>query len=140
MPLTIRWNTNTEHVVDLPALRKMPADCQIEDVSQLFPRRQGRGLRLACLIDSLLPAGSQVDEITLKSSADDFEKRISYRLIAEQAVLVYEQNGEPLPETAGGPFRLLVPGTVVCGSAELDHCVNVKFLDKIELTLASQTT
>ncbi|MBR9801881.1 MAG: molybdopterin-dependent oxidoreductase [Rubinisphaera brasiliensis] len=140
MALTITTSAGQSALFDHAALCAFPADCQIEDVSRLFPRRKGRGLKLACLIDSLLPAGEAIEEVTLRSSADDFEKRIAYDLIAGQAVLVYELNGQPLPESAGGPFRLLVPGTTVCGSAELDHCVNVKFLDLIELRLASQTT
>jgi 2-dehydropantoate 2-reductase len=41
-------------------------------------------------------------------------------------LVVYELEGEALPEGKGGPFRLLVPG-------HQDECVHVKSLCRIEL-------
>ena len=42
-------------------------------------------------------------------------------------MLVYEIDGQPLPESKGGPFRLVAPGLG-------DLCANVKGGARIELT------
>jgi len=47
-------------------------------------------------------------------------------------VLVYELAGEPLPESKGGPFRLVTPGLG-------DLCANVKGVARIEVTVGTGT-
>ena len=47
-------------------------------------------------------------------------------------VLVYELDGEPLPESKGGPFRLVTPGLG-------DLCANVKGVARIEVTIGTGT-
>ena len=45
----------------------------------------------------------------------------------DHGVLVYELDGAPLPDTKGGPFRLVTPGLG-------DLCANVKGVSRIEIT------
>jgi len=45
----------------------------------------------------------------------------------EYGVLISELDGQPLPESKGGPFRLVTPGLG-------DLCAHVKGVTRIELT------
>ena len=106
---------------------------QIPDVSQLDPKRHGRAVRLAGLLQ-LAGAKPAAQYLTLHASRDDFHASIPLAAVRERAILIYEVDGQPLGESAGGPVRLLIPDYGACKTAEVDECANVKFVDHIELT------
>lgn len=131
--LTIK-TAATSHSITPGDLKSFPASARIEDVSQIDPRRQGAGVRLVALFEHLQIPTDKIQSLRLKSSSDGFEKPISSAslpTIWETACLLYELNGQALSPEQGGPFRLFVPATVMCGTAELDNCTNIKFLDEI---------
>ena len=49
--------------------------------------------------------------------------------------MIYRLNGQPLPRSAGGPLRFFIPDFATCHTAEVDECANVKFVDRIELSV-----
>ena len=106
---------------------------QIPDVSQLDPKRRGRAVRLSGLLQ-LAGAKPAAQYLTLHASRDDFHASIPLAAVRERAILIYELDGQPLGESAGGPVRLLIPDYAACKTAEVDECANVKFVDRIELT------
>ncbi|HBN78081.1 MAG TPA: hypothetical protein DD473_20180 [Planctomycetaceae bacterium] len=135
--LEITWKNYDSKTLDHDQLAQLPADFHISDISKMISGRQGSGLKFRSLLESLKPEGVNIELISLKASHDQFEKSIQWQLIPVGAVLVYEIHGEEIPLEKGGPFRLYVPGTVVCGQAELDNCVNIKHLDRIDVELAT---
>jgi hypothetical protein len=46
-------------------------------------------------------------------------------------VLVYRLGDGPLPESQGGPVRLLIPNLEECLSEAVDRCTNVKGLGTV---------
>ena len=89
-------------------------------------------MRLRALIDQ---AGRKADatHATLASTDGEFTASVPLDDILD-AVLVYQLNGEPLPEQYGGPIRFLIPDAAACHTGGADTCANVKFLGRIELT------
>jgi 2-dehydropantoate 2-reductase len=67
------------------------------------------------------------DHVTFHSQDGRFAASLTVRQAMEHGVLVYEQDGQPLSDSKGGPFRLLAPGLG-------DLCANVKGVARIELT------
>ncbi len=117
----------------LEDLQRVDASLQVTDVAARFPGRQGIGLLFRQWLEQVIGDSIIVQSLVLRSSHDGFEKVIHWGLIPEDAVLIYALDDSPLPREMGGPCRLLVPGTVLCGRSELDNCVNVKHLDSVEL-------
>jgi DMSO/TMAO reductase YedYZ molybdopterin-dependent catalytic subunit len=72
--------------------------------------------------------------LTLHSSKDNFHASVPLDAVRDRAIIIYELDGQPLPEKSGGPFRFLIPDFAACHMAEVDECANVKFVDRIELT------
>jgi 2-dehydropantoate 2-reductase len=67
------------------------------------------------------------DHITFHSQDGQFAASLTVKQAAEHGVLVYELDGQPMPASKGGPFRLVAPGLG-------DLCANVKGVSRIELT------
>lgn len=131
----LRVDGDVERQLELQAddLAAIDAAFQIADVSQLDPKRKGRAVRLAG-VSQLAGPKSEAKYLTLHASHDDFHASIPLEAVRERAILIYELDGQPLPESAGGPVRLLIPEYAACHTAEIDECANVKFVDRIELT------
>src|SRR5919106_108212 len=72
--------------------------------------------------------------LTLHASADDFHASVPLDTVRQRGLLIYEVDGQPVPLSAGGPFRFYIPDFAACHSAEVDECANVKFVDRIELS------
>ncbi len=70
----------------------------------------------------------------MHASNDDFHASIPLDSVRERAILIYRVNGQPLPQSAGGPLRFYIPDFAACRTAEVDECANVKFVDRIELS------
>ena len=105
---------------------------QVPDVSRLDPKRRGRAVTLAGLLE--LVARSAARYLTLHATVDDFHASIPLDSVRERALLIYELDGAPLPAKAGGPLRFLIPDYAACRTDEIDECANVKFVDHVELT------
>jgi len=98
---------------------------QVADVSKLVPGRAGRAVRLAKLLEL---AGASRTARFLQVASRDPAFAVSLPIDeAKGALVVYALGDGPLPESKGGPFRLLVPG-------HADECVHVKQLAAIELS------
>lgn len=106
---------------------------QVRDFTRFHPKRPGDGVTLRAILDRVKPA-SNATYLTLHATRDDFAASIPLAAVLDEAVVVYQLNGAPYPETKGGPFRFLIKNPAVCHTNELDDCANVKFVDRIELT------
>lgn len=119
----------------LADLAGLDAAAQVWDVSRLDPKRRGDGVKLTALLDRV---GVRADAmfIGLHSSTDDFHASIPLGPVRDRAILLYRHAGQPLDRKAGGPLRFFIPDYAACHVAEIDECANVKFVDRIELTVA----
>jgi 2-dehydropantoate 2-reductase len=110
---------------DRGAIAALPAEHQL-DVSTVMPNMKGRGIRVKGLIE--IPAlAIGVDHVTFHASDGKYAACLTLQQAREYGVLVYELDGAGLPETKGGPFRLVTPGLG-------DSCANVKGVARIEVT------
>jgi 2-dehydropantoate 2-reductase len=114
-------------------LRAVEAAHQVAYVSKIVPGRHGKGVMLRGLLNLAGPR-TEADYLTLHSDADDFHASVPLAAVADRGVLVYELDGQPLPASAGGPVRFLLPDTAACHTAEVDECANVKFVNRLELS------
>jgi DMSO/TMAO reductase YedYZ molybdopterin-dependent catalytic subunit len=99
----------------------------------LDAKRKGRAVTLAGLLALAQPRPA-ARYMSVHATADDFHASIPLDAVRARAVLIYQLEGRPLPASAGGPVRLLIPDFAACHTAEVDECANVKFVDRIELT------
>ncbi|MCY4450003.1 MAG: molybdopterin-dependent oxidoreductase [Chloroflexi bacterium] len=105
---------------------------QVDDVSTLSPGREGSAVRIASVLEA---ASAQAGAEFLTLEADGgFAASIPLAAVADQALLLYALDGEPLPHEKGGPVRFLIPDPAACGTAEIDTCANVKWLNSISLS------
>ncbi|HKW85694.1 MAG TPA: 2-dehydropantoate 2-reductase, partial [Nitrospiraceae bacterium] len=112
--------------LDSAALEKLPAEYQIPDVSRLVPGMKGKGIRVKGLLE--VPAlAIGADHVTFHSQDGQFAASLTMKQATENGILIYQLDGETLPEQKGGPFRLATPGLG-------DLCAHVKGVTRIELT------
>lgn len=105
---------------------------QVADVSTLAPGREGSAVRFASVLEA---ASAQADAEFLTLEADGgFAASIPLAAVADEALLLYALDGEPLPQEKGGPVRFLIPNPAACGTDEIDTCANVKYLNAISLS------
>ncbi len=107
---------------------------QIPDVSQIDPKRKGVAVTLESVL-ALVAAKPTAKFLTLHASTDDFHASVPLEAVRERAILIYQFNGEPLPLAAGGPVRFYIRDFAACQADDVDECANVKFLDRIELSV-----
>ena len=105
---------------------------QVDDVSTLAPGREGSAVRIASVLEAA-SAQSGAEFLTLEADGG-FAASIPLAAVADQALLLYALEGEPLPHDKGGPVRFLIPNPAACGTAEIDTCANVKWLNSISLS------
>jgi 2-dehydropantoate 2-reductase len=111
--------------LDRAALRQLPEEHQVPDIGALMPGMAGRAIRVKGLLD--VPAlAIEADQVTFHSSDAKYAATLTLEQAREFGLLLYELNGEPLPDGKGGPFRLLTPGLG-------DLCANVKGVGRIEI-------
>jgi DMSO/TMAO reductase YedYZ molybdopterin-dependent catalytic subunit len=115
-------------------LSALPEEAQIRDVSRLDAKRQGDAIKFSSLLQLVQPR-ADVRYLTLHASNDDFHASIPLDSVRDRAILIYRLKGEPLPLSAGGPLRFFIPDFAACHTAEVDECANVKFVDRIELSV-----
>jgi 2-dehydropantoate 2-reductase len=119
--------------LSLPDLAAIDAAWQVPDVSRVDPKRKGRAVKLAGLLALASPKPGAA-YLTLHASTDDFHASVPLEAVRDRGLLIYEVDGQPLPVSAGGPFRFYVQDFAACHSAEVDECANVKFVDRIEIS------
>ncbi|HEX6726856.1 MAG TPA: 2-dehydropantoate 2-reductase, partial [Nitrospira sp.] len=103
--------------LDRVAIAALPVEHQI-DIATVMPGMKGRGIRLNGLID--VPAlAIEADHVAFHAGDGQYSACLTLEQAREHGVLVYELDGAPLPDTKGGPFRLVTPGLG-------DLCANVK--------------
>jgi len=113
--------------LDRAALSKLPAEYQVEDVGRLVPGMKGRGIHMRGLLE--VPAlAIGADHVTFHSHDGRFAASLTIKQAVDHGILIYQLDGEPLPEAKGGPFRLVTPGLG-------DLCANVKGVGRIEITI-----
>jgi 2-dehydropantoate 2-reductase len=130
--LTIDGEVTSPVNFDRDTLSSLPAEFQIEDVSQLDANRSGKAATLAGLLNSAAPT-DEATHVTLHSD-DGFSASLAIADVRDLGIVLFEQDGAPLDSRFGGPFRFLIPNAAECKTAELDACANVKHLVRIELT------
>ncbi len=115
--------------LDRAALRQLPEEHQVPDVGALIPGLSGRAIKLKGLLD--VPAlAIEADHVTVHSWDERYAATLTLGQAKDFGLLLYEMNGEPLPDAKGGPFRLLTPGLG-------DLCANVKGVGRIEVRIGS---
>ena len=117
--------------VDLAGL---PAEFQIDDVRQHGAKRPGRAVRLGPVLQ-LAKVDPKASHIGLHAERDNFHASIPLAPILDRAMIIYQNGGAALSVEAGGPFRFWIPDHAACQADEIDECANVKFIDRIELTI-----
>jgi DMSO/TMAO reductase YedYZ molybdopterin-dependent catalytic subunit len=115
-------------------LASIPAVQQVADVSRFHPRRQGDAVVLEALLEKAQPRPA-ASYLTLHATADDFHASVPLAAVRGEGLVVYRLAGGPLPAKDGGPIRFLIRDPAACRTDELDDCANVKFVDRIELTI-----
>ncbi|MEK6618413.1 MAG: 2-dehydropantoate 2-reductase [Nitrospirota bacterium] len=112
--------------LDREALAKLPAEHQVYDLSTILPNIKGKGIRVKGILE--VPAlAIGADHVTFHSQDGQFAASLTVKQATEYGVLISELDGQPLPESKGGPFRLVTPGLG-------DLCAHVKGVTRIELT------
>lgn len=115
-------------------LLTMPETDQIVDVSRFQPTRRGDGVLLEALLRRARTR-AEANYLTLHASRDDFHVSIPLQAVRAEGIVVYRCGDQPLEVRQGGPIRFLIRDPAACHTDELDDCANVKYLDRIELTV-----
>jgi DMSO/TMAO reductase YedYZ molybdopterin-dependent catalytic subunit len=131
--LTVDGEVESPVTLSFEELAAFDGAAQVLDVSKIDPKRKGGALTLAGLLARVKPKAN-AKYLTLHASRDDFHASIPLDAVREKAILIYRLDGQPLPESAGGPVRFYIPDFAACHTAEIDECANVKFVDRIEFS------
>ena len=118
--------------VDLAALPD-----QVAQVGTLIPGRNGSAVRLRTLLE-VAGVREHATHITFSASADHFSASVPLAAVIDRAVLVYRQGLDPLSSRQGGPVRLFITDVESCDDDSVNACTNVKHLDHIHITIASE--
>ena len=111
--------------LDRAAMQQLPAEYHVQDVSAVMPGMTGRAIKVKGLLD--VPALKvEADHVTFHSLDGKYAATLTLQQARDFGLLLYELNGEPLPEGRGGPYRLITPGLG-------DLCANVKGVGRIEV-------
>ncbi len=109
----------------LVALAQLPQEHRVEDISQLMPSMRGRAIRVKGLLE--IPAlAVDADHVTFHSVDGKYAATLTLQQARDFGLLLYELDGQPLPDGKGGPYRLVTPGLG-------DLCANVKAVGRIEV-------
>jgi DMSO/TMAO reductase YedYZ molybdopterin-dependent catalytic subunit len=115
-------------------LRALPEEAQVRDVSRFNASRPGDGVALDALLAIAQPK-PEANYLTLHADRDDFHVSVPLAPIRGEGIVVYRHGDGPLALANGGPIRFLIRDPAACHTDELDDCANVKYLNRIELTV-----
>lgn len=137
-------NTEAQLIVDgqvrqtlqlnLANLRQLPLAEQIDDVRHLGAKREGQAVRLEAVLRQA-QVSPDATHLGLHGVRDDFHASIPLEPVLHRGLIIYAVAGQPLAVEHGGPFRFFIPDHSACHLDEIDECANVKYLDRIELTV-----
>lgn len=135
-PATLRIDGEVEEPRDFTFddLRRLPEADQVADVSRFQPARKGDGVTLEALLRLVRPRPA-ANYLTLHAGRDDFHVSIPLAPIRAEGIVLYKLGDGPMRADQGGPIRFLIRDPAACHTDELDDCANVKYLDRIELTV-----
>jgi len=112
-------------VLNRTALAKLPVEHQITDVGSVQPGMKGQGIRVQGLLD--VPAlAIGADHVIFHSRDGQYAAGLTLAQAKQYGVLIYQREGQSIPEDQGGPYRLITPGLG-------DLCANVKGVCRIEI-------
>ncbi len=132
--LTIDGAVDSPRQFTAAELAALSPTSQVADVGVVVPGKRGSAVRLPALLQLVRPR-AEADYLTLHAGSDDFHASIPLAAVRETGLVVYQLDGAPLEPRMGGPFRFLIPDHAACRTAEIDECANVKFIDRIELSV-----
>lgn len=135
-PVILRVDGEVEQPLELTLadLLAFPAADVVEDVSRFHPGRKGDGIALEGLLTRCSPL-PEANYLTLHASHDDFHVSIPLAPVRAEGIVVFRVGDRPLEASQGGPVRFLIRDPAACHTHELDDCANVKYLDRIEITI-----
>ena len=111
------------------ALGQLPQEQLVDDISEVMPSMRGRAIRVKGLLE--IPAlAVDADHVTFHSVDRKYAATLTLQQARDFGLLLYELDGQPLPEGKGGPYRLVTPGLG-------DLCANVKAVGRIEVRAGS---
>ena len=111
------------------ALGQLPQEQRVDEISELMPSMRGRAIRVKGLLD--IPAlAVDADHVTFHSVDGKYAATLTLQQARDFGLLLYELDGQPLPDGKGGPYRLVTPGLG-------DLCANVKAVGRIEVRAGS---
>jgi 2-dehydropantoate 2-reductase len=114
------WRPRGFSQLDLESLHRY---YQVEDMSSVDERLEGKAVRLRKLIDLAGPEHG-TEYMTIESADGEYSVCLPMVETARTAVLIYEVGGKPIASEEGGPVRFVIPyGT--------DNCANVKSVGRI---------
>lgn len=119
--------------LSLDELKALPG--QVPNVGAVVPGREGAGVQLSSIL-ALAKPSAEAKFMTLSTADGMFSASVPKEIVTERGIVVYQLNGQPLPEDKGGPVRFYIRDVDSCGVADLDKCANVKHLSRIELSKA----
>ena len=132
--LTVDGAVDSPCSLTFDQLRAFAEAEHVRDVSRFQPSRRGDGVTLEALLARVRPR-PEANYLTLHAGRDDFHVSIPLAPVRAEGIVVYTVEGGPMPTTQGGPIRFLIRDPSACHTSELDDCANVKYLDRIELTV-----
>ena len=111
------------------ALGQLPQEQLVDDISEVMPSMRGRAIRVKGLLE--IPAlAVDADHVTFHSVDGKYAATLTLQQARDFGLLLYELDGQPLPDGKGGPYRLVTPGLG-------DLCANVKAVGRIEVRAGS---
>jgi hypothetical protein len=96
------------------------------DISRLDSTKTGIAIPFKLLV---IPTAGEF--VNLEAKKDGFFASVPVKHIRDEAYIIFAKNGKQLTEKDGGPYRFYIPNPAACQMAEIDECVNVKYLDRI---------
>lgn len=130
--MTVSVSGLVEHPLELGHADLAALPGQVDDVSTLAPGREGSAVRFTSVLEAA-SAQAGAEFVTLEADGG-FAASVPLAAVVGQALLLYALDGEPLPQEKGGPVRFLIPDPAACGTADVDTCANVKWLNSISLS------
>ena len=121
-------------ILSFASLRAIGEPDQILDVSRFHPGRTGDGVTLESLLAMARPR-PEANYLTLHAGRDDFHVSVPLHAVRAEGIVVFRVGESPLEPKQGGPVRFLIRDPAACHTDELDDCANVKYLDRIELSV-----